>query len=266
MKKKDDYQIANKSFTSRLIIGTGKYTNLKEMIECIMKSESEIITVAIRRLNLFTSSNKKDLLTALNWKKLWLLPNTAGAKTIEEAIKLAFLGREICKRIGQFDNNFVKLEVISDAKYLLPDPIGTLKAAEFLVQKGFTVLPYTNNDPILAKHLEEIGCATIMPLGSPIGSGKGIQNRENIEMIINGSNIPIILDAGMGAPSDVSLGMELGAHAILLNSAIAQAKKPGKMAEAMKLGVQAGRTAYLAGKMINSKFAQASSPIEGVAL
>ena len=234
------------------------------MLECIKESESEIVTVAIRRLNLLTPPNKKDLITALNWNKLWLLPNTAGAKTTEEAIKLAFLGREVCKRIGQFNNNFVKLEVISDAKYLFPDPIGTLKAAEFLVQKGFTVLPYTNSDPILAKHLEEIGCATIMPLGSPIGSGKGIQNRENIEMIIDAANIPIILDAGMGAPSDVSLAMELGADAVLLNSGIAQAKNPKGMAYAMSLGVRAGRIGYLAGKMTNTKFARASSPIEGV--
>ena len=222
-----------------------------------------MVTVAIRRLNLLNISRNDNLITAINWKKFWLLPNTAGAKTAEEAIRLAFLGRELSKRIGQKENNFIKLEVISDPKYLFPDPIGTLKAAEFLVKKGFIVLPYTNTDPMLAKHLEDIGCSTIMPLGSPIGSGQGIQSINNIQIIIENSKIPVIIDAGLGSPSQVALAMELGAEAVLINTAIAQAKNSRGMAKAMNLAVQAGRQAYLAGQMRSYKFAQSSSPLKG---
>ena len=263
MSEQDQLIIGNKNFNSRLIVGTGKYKNLKDMIECLAKSETEMVTVAIRRLNLLNISKNNNLITAINWENLWLLPNTAGAKTTEEAIRLAFLGRELSKRIGQKENNFVKLEVISDPKYLFPDPIGTLKAAEFLVKKGFIVLPYTNTDPMLARHLEDVGCSTIMTLGSPIGSGQGIQNINNIQIIIENSNIPVIIDAGIGSPSEASLAMELGAEAVLINSAIAKAENSIIMAKAMNLAVQAGRQAYLAGQMVPYKFAQSSSPLKG---
>nr|YP_010922872.1 thiamin biosynthesis protein G [Colpomenia sinuosa]WJZ45188.1 thiamin biosynthesis protein G [Colpomenia sinuosa] len=263
MLNKDELIIAGKTFTSRLITGTGKYKTLNEMVQCLLESESEMVTVAIRRLNLLNISKNDSILTAINWKRFWLLPNTAGAKTTDEAIRLAFLGRELSKRIGQKENNFVKLEVISDPKYLFPDPIGTLRAAEFLVKKGFIVLPYTNTDPMLAKHLEDIGCSTIMPLGSPIGSGQGIQNINNIQIIIENSSIPVIIDAGLSSPSEAAFAMELGAEAVLINTAIAKATNSIGMAKAMKLGVKAGRQAYLAGKMVPHKFAQSSSPVKG---
>lgn len=263
MSNQDKLIIGGKIFTSRLITGTGKYKNLRDMVECLAKSESEIVTVAIRRLDLLNISKNNNIITAINWEKFWLLPNTAGAKTTDEAIRLAFLGRELSKRIGQEENNFIKLEVISDPKYLFPDPIGTVKAAEFLVKKGFIVLPYTNSDPMLAKHLEDIGCSTIMPLGSPIGSGQGIQNINNIQIIIENSNIPVIIDAGISSPSEASLAMELGAEAVLINTAIAKATNSIAMAKAMNLGVKAGRQAYLAGKMVPYRFAQSSSPLKG---
>ena len=263
MIKQDPLIIGNKSFNSRLIVGTGKYKNLQDMANCLEKSGTEIVTVAIRRFNLSSITNN-NLIAEINWNKFWLLPNTAGAKTTEEAIRLAFLGRELSKRLGQQENNFIKLEVISDPKYLFPDPIGTLKAAEFLIKKGFSVLPYTNTDPMLAKHLEDIGCSTIMPLGSPIGSGQGIQNIENIQIIIENSKIPVIIDAGIRSPSEATCAMELGAQAVLINSAIAQAKNSIEMATAMNLAVQAGRKAYLSGQMIPQKFAQSSSPLKGL--
>nr|YP_011007334.1 Thiazole biosynthesis protein ThiG [Scytothamnus australis]WAM64763.1 Thiazole biosynthesis protein ThiG [Scytothamnus australis] len=263
MADKDHLIIGKKAFQSRLILGTGKYQNFKAMVKCLDNSETEIVTVSIRRLNLLDISKNEDLIRTINWQKFWLLPNTAGAKTTEEAIRLAFLGQELAKRIGQEENNFVKLEVISDPKYLFPDPIGTLKAAEFLVKKGFIVLPYTNTDPILAKHLEDVGCATVMPLGSPIGSGQGIQNITNIQIIIENSNIPVIIDAGIGAPSEAALAMELGADAVLINTAIAQANNSLIMSKAMNAAVYAGRQAYLAGQIVPNKFAQSSSPLEG---
>lgn len=261
--QKDKLIIHGKEFTSRLILGTGKYKNLLETQKSINCSNCEIITVAIRRLNLKDSTKTSNLIESLDWKKLWLLPNTAGAKTAEEAIRLACLGRELTKRIGQQDNNFVKLEVISDPKYLLPDPIGTIKAAEFLVKKGFSVLPYINSDPMLAKHLEDIGCATVMPLGSPIGSGQGINNVLNIQIIIENSKIPVIIDAGIGSSSEAALAMELGADAILVNTAIAQSQVPQQMSKAISLGVEAGRLSYLSGRISSQKFASSSSPFKG---
>lgn len=259
----DEFIIQKQKFSSRLLLGTGKYTNLFETKKSIETSAAEIVTVAIRRLETNLLSFNSNLITTLNWKKLWLLPNTAGAKTAEEAIKLAYLGRELTKKIGQEKNNFVKLEVISDSKYLLPDPIGTLKAAKFLSQKGFSVLPYINADPILAKHLEDLGCVTVMPLGSPIGSGQGIQNILNLKIIIENSNIPVIIDAGIGSASDAAFAMELGADAVLVNTAIAQSKIPSKMAEAIKLGVKAGRFSYLSGRIKPINFAISSSPAQG---
>jgi thiazole synthase len=200
----DKLKIGNKFFNSRLMLGTGKYKTTNDAINSIESSECEIITVAIRRLPMNLKMIHTSFLSNLNWEKLWLLPNTAGSQTAEEAIRMAFLGHELACQIGQEDNFFVKLEVISDPKYLLPDPIGTLKAAEFLIKKGFTVLPYINADPMLALHLEDLGCATVMPLGSPIGSGQGINNLTNIQIIIENSNIPVIVDAGIGTPSEAT--------------------------------------------------------------
>ena len=257
-------KIGNKFFNSRLMLGTGKYKTTTDAIQSIESSQCEIVTVAIRRLPTNLKHDTTSFLPNLDWKKLWLLPNTAGSQTAEEAIRMAFLGHELACNLGQEDNFFVKLEVISDPKYLLPDPIGTLKAAEFLVKKGFTVLPYINADPMLALHLEDLGCATVMPLGSPIGSGQGINNLTNIKIIIENSNIPVIVDAGIGTPSEATLAMELGADGVLLNTAVAQSKNPAQMAYAMNLGVQAGRFAYLAGRMNKKNYATASSPLDQI--
>lgn len=260
----DQLKIGNKFFNSRLMLGTGKYKTTQDTITSIQKSECEIVTVAIRRLPTNFKNDKTNFFKTLDWTNLWLLPNTAGSQTADEAIRMAFLGHELACQIGQEDNFFVKLEVISDPKYLLPDPIGTLKAAEFLVQKGFTVLPYINADPILALHLEDLGCATVMPLGSPIGSGQGLANLSNIRIIIENAQVPVIVDAGIGAPSEATAAMELGADGILLNTAVAQSKNPGQMALAMNLGVKAGRLAYLAGQMEKKYYANASSPFSQI--
>ena len=257
----DRLKIGNKFFNSRLMLGTGKYKTTTDAMGSITNSECEIVTVAIRRLPMNLKNDNISFLNNLNWNKLWLLPNTAGSQTAEEAIRMAFLGHELACQIGQEDNFFVKLEVISDPKYLLPDPIGTLKAAEFLVKKGFTVLPYINADPMLALHLEDLGCATVMPLGSPIGSGQGIDNLTNIKIIIENANVPVIVDAGIGTPSEATLAMEIGADGVLLNTAVAQSKNPSQMAHAMNLAVKAGRLAYLAGRMEKKSYASASSPL-----
>lgn len=259
-----DLQIANERFQSRLMLGTGRYKNIKEAISSIESSEASIITVAIRRIQYSKSTGKSNLIDLINWKKIWLLPNTAGCETADEAIRIASLGIEINKRIGQYNNKFVKLEVISDSNYLLPDPIGTLKAAEYLVNKGFTVLPYMYPDPILAKQLQDIGCHAIMPLGSPIGSGQGIQNLENISIIIQNAKVPIIVDAGIGTSSEANKAMEIGASAVLINTAIAKSKNPTMMSKAMKLSVISGRTCYLAGTMNKKTYAKSSSPDKGV--
>jgi thiazole synthase len=259
-KQLDKLTIGNKVFNSRLMLGTGKYRTTNDAINSIENSECDIVTVAIRRLPTDLKNDNTNFLNKLNWTKLWLLPNTAGSQTAEEAIRMAFLGHELACQIGQEDNFFVKLEVISDPKYLLPDPVGTLKAAEFLIKKGFTVLPYINADPMLALHLEDLGCATVMPLGSPIGSGQGLQNLSNIKIIIENANVPVIVDAGIGTSSEANQAMEMGADGVLLNTAVAQSKNPGQMAKAMKLGVKAGRLAYLAGHMEKKYYASASSP------
>lgn len=260
----DKLKIGSKLFNSRLMLGTGKYRTIDDAIKSIKSSNCEIVTVAIRRLPNDLKNDSTSFLKKLDWEKLWLLPNTAGSQTAEEAIRMAFLGHELACQIGQEENFFVKLEVISDPKYLLPDPIGTLKAAEFLIKKGFTVLPYINADPMLALHLEDLGCATVMPLGSPIGSGQGLTNLANIKIIIENSSIPVIVDAGIGAPSEATQAMELGADGVLLNTAVAQAKNPEQMALAMNLGVQSGRIAYLAGRMEKKYYADASSPLEQI--
>jgi thiazole synthase len=260
----DKLKIGDKFFNSRLMLGTGKYKSTFDATESIQNSECEIVTVAIRRLPTNLKDDSISFLNQLNWENLWLLPNTAGSQTAEEAIRMAFLGHELACQIGQEDNFFVKLEVISDPKYLLPDPIGTLKAAEFLIKKGFTVLPYINADPMLALHLEDLGCATVMPLGSPIGSGQGLSNLANIQIIIENANVPVIIDAGIGSPSEATQAMEIGADGVLLNTAVAQAKNPSQMASAMKLGVQAGRLGYLAGRMEKKYYASASSPVQQI--
>nr|ARW63657.1 thiG protein [Chondria sp. (in: red algae)] len=262
-KQKDHFIISNKSFASRLMLGTGKYRSLKEAKDVIEISQTSIVTVAIRRSQYAKNTGKSNLIDGLDWQKLWILPNTAGCETAEEAIRIAQLGREIAKQIGQINNNFVKLEVITDSKYLLPDPIGTLKAAEYLVNKGFDVLPYMYPDPNLAKQLEDIGCKTIMPLGSPIGSGQGLQNLYNIQIIIESSKIPVIIDAGISSASEANKAMEIGASGVLLNTAVAKSKSPIIMANAMRLAVISGRNCYHAGIMKREKNANASSPKNG---
>ena len=262
MTQKDILTIGRKTFHSRLMIGTGKYQSPQIMVDSLKSSKSEIITVAVRRIkNIDKDSN---LLQHINWSKYWMLPNTAGCKNSEEAIRIALLGRELAKLSGQEDNNFIKLEVIPDIKYLLPDPIETLKAAESLIKKDFTVLPYINADPILAKKLEEIGCATVMPLGSPIGSGQGLLNSSNISIIIENSNIPVIIDAGIGVPSEACQAMEMGADGVLINSAIALADDPIRMAQAMDLGVNAGRMSFLSGRIKKAIYANPSSPKDNI--
>jgi thiazole synthase len=254
--------IAGKTFQSRLMTGTGKYRSIEEMQRSVAASGCQIVTVAVRRVQT-KAAGHEGLAEALDWSKIWMLPNTAGCQTAEDAIRVARLGREMAKLLGQEDNNFVKLEVIPDAKYLLPDPIGTLQAAEQLVKEGFAVLPYINADPMLAKRLEEVGCATVMPLAAPIGSGQGLKTTANIQIIIENANIPVVVDAGIGAPSEASEAMELGADALLINSAIALAQNAPAMAYAMNLATVAGRMAYLAGRMPRKDYASASSPVTG---
>ncbi len=264
MKENSALKIGGKNFTSRLMVGTGKYSSTEQMIKSLSNTESEIVTVAIRRVK--NNKNGENLLEKIDWKKFWMLPNTAGCTNSDEAVRIAILGRELAKLSGQEENNFVKLEVIPDKKYLLPDPIETLKAAEILIKKDFVVLPYINADPILAKKLEEAGCSTVMPLGSPIGSGQGLLNLSNISIIIENSNIPVIIDAGIGVPSEASQAMELGADGVLINSAIALAKNPLKMARAMNYGVKAGREAFLAGRIEKQRLAVASSPNKNISI
>ncbi|MGI8503561.1 MAG: thiazole synthase, partial [Hassallia sp.] len=254
--------IAGKTFQSRLMTGTGKYRSVEEMQQSIIASGCEIVTVAVRRVQT-KAPGHENLAEALDWTKIWMLPNTAGCQTAEEAIRVARLGREMAKLLGQEDNNFVKLEVIPDAKYLLPDPIGTLQAAEQLVKEGFAVLPYINADPMLAKRLEEVGCVTVMPLASPIGSGQGLKTTANIQIIIENAGVPVVVDAGIGAPSEAAQAMEMGADALLINSAIALSQNPAAMAQAMNMASVAGRLAYLAGRMPIKNYASASSPLQG---
>ncbi|XGV86025.1 MAG: thiazole synthase [Limnothrix sp. BL-A-16] len=255
--------IAGRTFRSRLMTGTGKYRSIEQMQACIAASDCEIVTVAVRRVQT-QAPGHEGLAEAIDWSKIWMLPNTAGCQTADEAIRVARLGREMAKLLGQEDNNFVKLEVIPDLKYLLPDPIETLRAAEQLVKEGFAVLPYINADPLLAKHLEEAGCATVMPLGSPIGSGQGLKNAANIQIIVENAKVPVVVDAGIGTPSEATQAMELGASAVLINTAIAQAQNPAAMARAMAMGTAAGRLGYLAGRIPVKGLASASSPLTGL--
>ncbi len=254
--------IAGRTFRWRLMTGTGKYRSFAEMSAAIEGSGCEIVTVAVRRVQT-NAPGHEGLAEAIDWSKIWMLPNTAGCQTAEDAVRVARLGREMAKLLGQEDNNFIKLEVIPDSKYLLPDPIGTLEAAEQLVKEGFAVLPYINADPLLAKRLQEVGCATVMPLGSPIGSGQGIRNAANIGIIIEEATVPVVVDAGIGTPSEATQAMELGADALLINTAIAQAADPGAMGRAMALATEAGRLACQAGRIPVKAYASASSPLTG---
>ncbi len=253
----DDLVIGGKHFSSRLIVGTGRYRTNEEMVEAIEASGTEMVTVAIRRLNL-DDPTQKTILDYIDWSKYNILPNTAGCATVEEAMFVARLGREVAR------TDFVKLEVIPDPKYLFPDPVGTLEAARQLVEEGFTVLPYIHADPVLARRLEEVGCATVMPLGSAIGSGQGIHTVEEMRIIIEQANVPVVVDAGLAVPSDASRALEMGASAVLVNTAIAQAQNPAQMAEAFKLGVEGGRKAYLSGRIPTRAYASASSPTDEV--
>jgi thiazole synthase len=255
-------KIGGRSFHSRLMTGTGKYPSLQAMQASIAASACDIVTVAVRRVQ-SQAAGHEGLMEAIDWSRIWMLPNTAGCATAEEAIRVARLGRELAKLAGQEDNTFIKLEVIPDTRHLLPDPIGTLEAAEQLVKEGFTVLPYINADPLLAKRLEEAGCATVMPLGSPIGSGQGIRNAANIALIIENATVPVVVDAGIGVPSEAAQAMEMGADALLINSAIALAGDPAAMARAMAMACEAGRTALHAGRLPVRPQARASSPLAG---
>ena len=249
----DELVIAGKSFASRLIVGTGRYRSMEDQVEALEASGTQMVTVAIRRLDL-DNPNEKTILDYVDPDKYAILPNTAGCQTVEEALFVARLGREVAQ------TNFVKLEVIPDPKYLFPDPKGTLEAAEQLVKEGFAVLPYIHADPVLAKRLEEVGCATVMPLGSAIGSGQGIHTVEEVRIIIEQANVPVVVDAGLAVPSDASKALEMGASAVLVNTAIAQASDPALMAEAFRAGAEAGRKAYLAGRIAIRQYAAASSP------
>ncbi len=255
--KSDKLIIAGREFTSRLMVGTGKYADFPQMVRAIEASGAEIITVAVRRVNI-SDRTKESLLDHIDLKKYTLLPNTAGCYSADDAVRTGRLAREA----GLSD--FVKLEVLGDEKTLFPDNEELLKAAKILVKEGFTVLPYTSDDPIICKKLEDIGCAAVMPLGAPIGSGLGIRNPYNIRIILDSVNVPVIVDAGVGTASDAAIAMELGCDGVLMNTGIAGAQDPVAMAEAMNLAVRAGRLAYLAGRIPKKLYATASSPLEGV--
>ncbi len=250
-------KIGEKTFESRLLLGTGKYTDATVQQEAIDASASQILTFAVRRLDIF-DKQQPNFLESLDLTKYDLLPNTAGAKTAEEAVRLAKLARAS----GMCD--MVKVEVIGCDKTLLPDPIETLRASEELLKDGFIVLPYTSDDVVLARRLEELGCHAIMPAASPIGSGQGILNPLHLKFIIEQTTVPVIVDAGIGSPTDVAYAMELGADGVLLNSAVAHAQDPVKMAHAMRLAVEAGRFGYEAGRIEKKQYAVASSPTSGL--
>jgi len=251
----DKLLIAGKEFNSRLLVGTGKFSSNELMSDAIKKSGAEIVTVALRRVDI---ENKDDeMLSAIDRNKFLLLPNTSGARDSDEAVRLARLAR------AATEINWVKLEVTPDPYYLLPDPIETLKAAEVLVKDGFVVLPYINADPILAKRLEDAGTATVMPLASPIGSKQGLKMRACLEIIIEQANVPVVVDAGLGRPSHAADAMEIGADGVFVNTAIATAEEPVQIAEAFKLAVEAGRLAHLSGIGSTTKYADASSPLTG---
>jgi thiazole synthase len=253
----DELMIGGVPFQSRLIVGTGRHRTMQDMVDSLEASGTQMVTVAIRRLDL-DNPDEKTILDFIDWDKYQILPNTAGCRSVEEALFVARLGREVTQ------TDFVKLEVIPDAKYLFPDPNGTLEAARQLVAEGFKVLPYIHADPVLAKNLEDVGCVTVMPLGSAIGSGQGIHTGEEIRIILENATIPVVVDAGLAVPSDAAKALEMGADAVLVNTAIAQAQDPSMMADAFRKGVEAGRQAYLAGRIPVRTEAIASSPTSDV--
>jgi thiazole synthase len=253
----DTFKLGEKSYKSRLIVGTGKYRDFQETQRAIEASGAEIVTVAVRRVNI-TDSSKENLLDYIDPKKYTILPNTAGCYTADEAVRTCRLAREA--GVG----HMVKLEVIGDERTLFPDIPATLEAARTLIKEGFVVLPYINDDPVTAKRLQEMGCAAVMPLAAPIGSGLGIRNPYNIRIILEQAKVPVIVDAGVGTASDASIAMEMGCDGVLMNTAIASAKDPLLMAEAMKLAVDAGRKAFLAGRIPKKLYATASSPVDGI--
>ncbi len=250
-----ELRIGDRDFGSRLIIGTGGFRNLQVMGEAVAASGAEMATLALRRVD---PSARGSIVDVLQEAGCFLLPNTAGCFTARDAVTTAQLAREA------FETDWVKLEVIGDDKTLLPDPVELLEAAETLVAEGFTVLPYTNDDPILARRLEDVGCAAVMPLGSPIGSGMGIRNPYNLRLILEQARVPVILDAGIGTASDAAIAMEMGCSGILLASAVSRAEDPPKMARAMRLAVEAGRLAHESGRIPRRLYAEASTPMEGV--
>jgi thiazole synthase len=255
--KDDKFELAGRVFKSRLIVGTGKYRDFAETKAAVEASGAEIVTVAVRRVNI-TDANKENLLDYIDPKRYQILPNTAGCYTVEDAVRTCRLAREA--GVG----DMVKLEVIGDDKTLFPDVIGTVEAAKILVKEGFKVLPYITDDPVTCLRLAEIGCAAVMPLAAPIGSGMGIRNPFNLRIILEQAKVPVIVDAGVGTASDAAEAMELGCDGLLVNSAIAGAKDPIAMARAMKMAVEAGRIAYLAGRIEQKLYATASSPLSGL--
>lgn len=260
-------RIGTHTLSSRLIVGTGRYETLEVMRDALSVSGSQCVTVAVRRERLYDPDGK-NILDYIDWERFTLLPNTAGCYQAEDAVRVARLGREILRALGNPGADWVKLEVLGDTKTLLPDPIATLDACRRLVDDGFQVLCYTSDDPIIARRLKEVGAASVMPAGSPIGSGQGILNPNQLRIILEDlkdgdPNYPVIIDAGVGTASDVAIAMELGADGVLLNTAIAHARNPIRMARAMDLAVRAGRDAYLAGRMPKRLYAAASSPEAG---
>jgi thiazole synthase len=250
----DFLTIGNRTFSSRLFVGTGKFASADLMLQSILASESQMITVAMKRINMMNEATD-DMLTHINRDNVQLLPNTSGVRDAREAVLAAQMSREI------FNTPFIKLEIHPDPKYLMPDPVETLKATEILAKDGFVVLPYIQADPVLCKRLEEVGASAVMPLGAPIGTNKGLLTRDFLEIIIEQSQVPVIVDAGLGVPSHAAAAMEMGADAVLVNTAIAVAKNPVEMAMAFKIAVEAGRMARLAGPGATYKRAQATSPL-----
>ncbi len=254
----DILKVGEREFTSRLLVGTGKYKDMEETRLAIEASGAEIVTVAIRRSNIGQNPDEPNLLEVIPPEKYTILPNTAGCYTVEDTVRTCRLARELLD-----GHDLVKLEVLGDEKTLFPDITATLEATEILVKDGFKIMVYTNDDPIIAKRLEEMGCVAVMPLAAPIGSGLGIRNPYNILEIVENANVPIIVDAGVGTASDAAVAMELGCDGVLMNTAIAAAQDPVLMASAMKKGIEAGREAFKAGRMPRKRYASASSPIDG---
>ena len=254
----DTFTIAGKAYTSRLLVGTGKYKDLAETKAAVEASGAQIITVAIRRTNIGQNKDEPNLLDVIPLDRYTLLPNTAGCYNVEDAVRTCRLARELLD-----GHDLVKLEVLGDAKTLYPDTIQTLKAAEILVKDGFKVMVYTSDDPLIARQLEDLGCVAVMPLAAPIGSGLGIRNPYNILEIIENAKVPVLVDAGVGTASDAAIAMEMGCDGVLMNTAIAAARNPVLMASAMKKAIEAGREAFLAGRMPRKRYASASSPLEG---